>query len=142
MKSEKIRNYQNKFTLEISKRIQAKIKTQQENSNCENSKKLICNLQGKTPYELGLGCQLHTYASGLLCAIENKRKYLIVNYLQKQFSDYFNNFVTNCPQDELFNIQASVNEKKIQSLSNFSIKKLNIFFKNHPIYQMVLEILQ
>ena len=123
--SEKIRNYQNKFVSEISKRIQSKIKSQQESSDCEYSKKLICNLQGKTPYELGLGCQLHTYASGLLCAIENKRKFLIVNYNQKQFSDYFDNFVGSCEKDKYLSIQENINRNKIKNLSKF----FNIIYK-------------
>ena len=64
--SEKIKDYQNKFAQKISNRIQKNIKTHQEAPNCEDSNKLICDIQGKTPYELGLGCQLHTYASGLM----------------------------------------------------------------------------
>jgi hypothetical protein len=118
LKSKKITDYQSEFTSKISNRIQAKIKSQQELSNCENSNKLICNLQGKTPYELGLGCQMHTYASGLLCAIENNRKYFIVNYRQKQFSNYFDNFVKNCAQDKYLTIQQNVNDNKIQYLCN------------------------
>ena len=117
--SEKIRNYQNKFVLEISKRIQSKIKSQQDNSDCEYSKKLILNLQRKTPYELGLGCQLHSYASGLLCAIENKRKFLIVNYHQKQFSDYFENFVRSCEENKYLSIQENINRNTIKNLSKF-----------------------
>ena len=112
LKSEKIRDYQIEFTQKISSRIQANIKTQQETAECEQSQKLICNLQGKTPYELGLGCQLHTYASGLLCATENKRRFFIVNYRQKHFSDYFNAFIANCPQDKYLIVQQSINENK------------------------------
>ncbi len=117
--SEKIRNYQNKFVLEISKRIQSKIKSQQVYSDCEYSKKLIFNLKRKTPIESGLGCQLHSYASGLLCANENKRKFLIVNYDQKQFSDYFNNFLGSCEEDKYLSIQENINRNTIKNLSKY-----------------------
>jgi len=123
LKSKRITDYQSQFTSKISNRIQAKIKNQQELSSCETSNKLICNLQGKTPYELGLGCQMHTYASGLLCAIENDRTFFIVNYRQKQFSNYFENFVKNCAQDKYLTIQQNVNDNKTQYLCNFDIFK-------------------
>ena len=70
---EKIQDYQKKITSEISNKIQKKIEAQQEASDCEKSNRLILNMNYINPFYAGLGCQLHTYASGL-------KLVLLINY--------------------------------------------------------------
>ena len=43
-----------------------------------------------------MGCQLHGFSSGLLCATEQVRHYSVIKYYKDQFETYFNFFKHVC----------------------------------------------
>ena len=80
----------------VSKKIQEKIKAIQEANTCDSVKYLVYDFINYKIDECGLGCQLHGFSSGLLCAIENGRQYSIINYYDDQYRDYFHFFNSWC----------------------------------------------
>ena len=88
----------------IYTKIQEKIVTMQQNEKCSSSKHLIYDFENLSPVDCNLGCNLHGFSAGLLCAIENDRQFTIVNYARDQFEKYFDAFTPRClfdPQQQI-----------------------------------------
>ena len=93
-----LKKYINYRTMNISKIFQKNLHFL--NENCKNSKILYYDLGDINPVYCGLGCQLHGISAGLMCAVENDMKLLVINYPQSQYENYFKFFSKNCNQAE------------------------------------------
>jgi hypothetical protein len=75
----------------VSNKIDEKLKFSQQESNCDQN--VYC----------GLGCQLHGFSSGLLCATEKTRHFSVINYFDDQYENYFGFFKLVCNIDDEIN---------------------------------------
>ena len=84
----------------MSHKIDEKLELSQKVNDCERKTFLVCDLENQNHVYCGLGCQLHGFSSGLLCATEHRRHYTVINYLSDQYENYFGFFKQTCMINE------------------------------------------
>ena len=84
----------------VSHKIDEKLELSQKETDCERKTVLVCDLENQNHVYCGLGCQLHGFSSGLLCATEHRRHYTVINYLSDQYENYFSFFKQSCMINE------------------------------------------
>ena len=91
-----------KATMSLEHRIETKLKQLNdasgpiEQTNCCTNKLLIYDFENLNAVYCGLGCQLHGFSSGILCASESDRRFSIINFSKDQYKNYFDFFNRSC----------------------------------------------
>ncbi len=80
----------------MANKLEEKFKISQEDTECSRKKYLIYDFEYLNYAYCNLGCQLHGFSSGLLCATEHKRHFSVIKYYKDQFENYFNFFKHVC----------------------------------------------
>ena len=88
--------------------MEEKLKISQEDTECSRKKYLIYDLDYLSYADCNLGCQLHGFSSGLLCATEHVRHYSVIKYYKDQFETYFNFFKHPCEINDEINIDGKL----------------------------------
>ena len=84
----------------VANKLEEKFKISQEDTECSRKKYLIYDLDYLRYADCNLGCQLHGFSSGLLCATEQMRHYSVINFYKDQFESYFSFFKQSCMINE------------------------------------------
>ncbi len=92
----------------MSTKLEEKLKISQEDTECSRKKYLIYDLDYLSYADCNLGCQLHGFSSGLLCATEHVRHYSVIKYYKDQFETYFNFFKHVCEINDEINIDGKL----------------------------------
>jgi hypothetical protein len=102
LETKRVKNLLAKATTSLAHQIATKLKqlnNKNEQTNCGANKFLIYDLENLNAVHCGLGCQLHGFSSGILCASESKRHFSIINYSKDQYQKYFDFFNHSCSHE-------------------------------------------
>ena len=102
--SQVFHEYFTKINSQVSRDIQAQIKSSQNFTNCENVKMVYYDLGNINAAYCGLGCTLHGISASFLCAVENKMQFSVINYQKAHYEKYFKKLTTKCNKDHFENI--------------------------------------
>ncbi len=102
LETKRVKSLIAKATTSLARQIETKLNDANgEQTNCRTNKLLMYDLENLNAVYCGLGCQLHGFSSGILCASESDRRYSIVNFAQDQYKKYFDFFNRSCSRSEL-----------------------------------------
>ena len=94
--SEQIKSFKYSRIKNFEKEIQTKI-NYLHNGDCYSNKTLIDILLNEThAISCGFGCQMHSAASGFICAYDLNRIFLIKNFENGKYNKYFKFFEEKC----------------------------------------------
>ena len=124
-----VKQYLKKNSMHYSDIVQRKIELIQNKSDCYYSRNLIIDLIYQPDgINCGFGCQMHSIASGFLCAFDTNRLFLIKNYENANYQKYFVNFNDKCKNykySKNYISKSNICNLNFYSTSFFLIKKNN-----------------